>query len=63
VEKLENKVSIGDFEKLQHIPDKEVCEHMQSCLHAQERSERALISSLAILKVLCKQDVQAKAEF
>lgn len=36
---------------------------MQSCVHAQERSEKALIYSLAILKVLGKQDMEAKAEF
>lgn len=63
MEKLENKMSIGDFQKLQHVPDKEVDEHIQSCVHAQERSEKALISSLAILKVLCKQVVEANAEF
>lgn len=56
-------MSIGDFQKLQHVPDKEVDEHIQSCVHAQERSEKALISSLAILKVLCKQVVEANAEF
>lgn len=42
---MENDRSIGGFEELQHVPSNlEGHEHVQECVHAQERPEEALIS-------------------
>lgn len=48
MKKMENKLSIKDFEKLQHVPDIEIHTNVQSYEHAQERSEKAIISSLSL---------------
>lgn len=43
-------MSIGDFERLQHIPrNLEGYEHAQCCAHAQEKSEKVLISHLWLI--------------
>lgn len=46
-EKLGNEVSIGFFEKLQHIPGTlEAHVHFQDCAYAQETPEKVLLSYL-----------------
>lgn len=44
---LRNEMFVRDFVKLQHIPGViEECVHMRSCVNAQGRPEKALISHL-----------------
>lgn len=68
MEKLGNKISIGDSGKLQHITGileghthTQGWAHAQASMHAQER-DGLTFSSLVKFEVLCKQEVKANME-